>query len=47
MLGIQRTARIARQICSALAAAHGSGVIHRDIKPDNIFITERAGIPTT
>jgi serine/threonine-protein kinase len=29
---------IARGVCSALAEAHGLGVIHRDLKPANIFV---------
>lgn len=31
----------AQQAASALAAAHGRGIIHRDIKPANIFVVER------
>ena len=37
--------RILRQVCAALAEAHGIGLIHRDIKPANIFLCERGGIP--
>lgn len=31
---------IARQIFSGLSAAHRAGVIHRDMKPENVFLTE-------
>ncbi len=35
--------RIIRQIAGSLDEAHAQGVIHRDLKPDNVVITQRAG----
>lgn len=36
----ERALKFARQLCSALEAAHHEGVVHRDLKPQNILIDQ-------
>ncbi len=40
---IARAVDILEQMCAALARAHDLGVIHRDLKSDNILLTQRGG----
>ncbi|MBN8614656.1 MAG: protein kinase, partial [Deltaproteobacteria bacterium] len=40
VLGIESVLEIARDIARALAFAHGRGVVHRDVKPANVFVLE-------
>jgi len=40
----QRCVNIARQILGALCAAHARGIIHRDLKSDNVFLAQRDGV---
>ena len=39
-----RACAIVVQCCRALSAAHQKGIIHRDMKPENIFLTKRDGV---
>jgi serine/threonine-protein kinase len=42
-LTVERTIHIAKQLCKALGAAHESGIVHRDMKPDNVQLIDRGG----
>ncbi len=41
---LEERLRLFRQVCSAVHAAHQHGIVHRDVKPANILITDR-GVP--
>jgi serine/threonine protein kinase len=41
-LSLRETVSILAQCCRALSRAHSMGIVHRDIKPDNIFLARTA-----
>lgn len=41
-LDIEETAIVVKHVCRALAHSHALGLVHRDIKPDNLFVCRDA-----
>lgn len=39
-----RAVYVLRQVCGSLAEAHARSIVHRDMKPSNVFLTERGGL---
>src|SRR5262249_24018819 len=42
-IGVARASRIIAETAAAVGAAHGKGIVHRALKPENIYLVRRNG----
>jgi serine/threonine protein kinase len=42
-IDVATAVRVTREVCRALSAAHNKGIVHRDMKPENVFLTASDG----
>ncbi len=43
-LSVDDTIRLGRDLLGALGAAHGIGIVHRDVKPENVVLSDKGAV---